>query len=347
MKSFLKYSKLGIGTLVIASAFVACSDDDEPAAYTTPYTANTSNIKTAGKAVDLGLPSGTKWADMNVGAASEADNGILFVWGDITGSQIAPVNYIDVTKQASAEDLFNKYKASEQSTGYLYDTTCVYKEEITGVVISDSAEFVALVDKRFNEVKAKITGKSEILSKNGETGYSIVINSIDSTAFKYYQSNAGFDKEKGADYNGIAIYDLIANAKLDPATANWGSAWSMPTKEQMKELIDNCTWEFEANGYRVKSKANDNSIFLPAAGFRYGNEVVGNGTAGYYASGSILGNYHFPSMLNQVNNDMGSINGVESMPYYMIFQHGQFDNTISLNNSLTINYAVSIRPVTK
>lgn len=35
------------------------------------------------EAVDLGLPSGTKWADRNVGATSPEDPGLYFQWGDI------------------------------------------------------------------------------------------------------------------------------------------------------------------------------------------------------------------------------------------------------------------------
>lgn len=35
--------------------------------------------------VDLGLPSGTKWATMNVGAASETDYGLYFAWGETEG----------------------------------------------------------------------------------------------------------------------------------------------------------------------------------------------------------------------------------------------------------------------
>ncbi len=37
------------------------------------------------EAVDLGLPSGTKWAPMNVGAASETDSGSYFAWAGTTG----------------------------------------------------------------------------------------------------------------------------------------------------------------------------------------------------------------------------------------------------------------------
>ena len=39
-------------------------------------------------AVDLGLPSGVKWADRNVGAASPEDPGLFFSWGNVEGVEI-------------------------------------------------------------------------------------------------------------------------------------------------------------------------------------------------------------------------------------------------------------------
>ena len=46
----------------------------------------------------------------------------------------------------------------------------------------------------------------------------------------------------------------------------------LPTREEFQELIDNCTWlwaeEKGVKGYKVTSKKNSNSIFLPAAGKR-------------------------------------------------------------------------------
>ena len=35
--------------------------------------------------VDLGLPSGLKWAKCNIGATSETEDGVYFQWGDISG----------------------------------------------------------------------------------------------------------------------------------------------------------------------------------------------------------------------------------------------------------------------
>ena len=54
------------------------------------------------------------------------------------------------------------------------------------------------------------------------------------------------------------------------------------------EIYDNCTWTWTTqnghNGYKVTSKKNGNSIFLPAAGWRYGASSYGQGARGYYWS---------------------------------------------------------------
>lgn len=44
-----------------------------------------SNAPAGAKAVDLGLPSGTKWANMNVGAEKPEDYGLYFAWGETQG----------------------------------------------------------------------------------------------------------------------------------------------------------------------------------------------------------------------------------------------------------------------
>ena len=42
--------------------------------------------------VDLGLPSGTKWAKANVGAENETDAGLYFAWGETTGYTASQVS---------------------------------------------------------------------------------------------------------------------------------------------------------------------------------------------------------------------------------------------------------------
>ena len=70
-----------------------------------------------------------------------------------------------------------------------------------------------------------------------------------------------------------------------------GGSWRMPTKEEIQELIDNCSWEWmDINGiygYRVIG-LNGNFIFLPAGGCRFanGSKPLGMGESGYYWSKS-------------------------------------------------------------
>jgi len=79
----------------------------------------------------------------------------------------------------------------------------------------------------------------------------------------------------------------------DAARVNWGGSWRMPTAAEQDELrnTNNCTWTWTTqngvNGYKVTSKKNGNSIFLPAAGYRYSSNLYGAGSYGYYWSSSL------------------------------------------------------------
>ena len=154
------------------------------------------------------------------------------------------------------------------------------------------------------------------------------------------------DDKKKNNLNFVPVYSIISDAKHDPATANWGNNWRMPSTADFVELLEYCNWEFTGSGYKVSSKVNGNSIFLPAAGYRYGEELYGNGNAGYYATGEITGTYHFPSMAEQVSGSKGAINGNEIMPNMLVFQHGLY-NSLDMYHNLSTSFGVSVRPVTK
>lgn len=79
----------------------------------------------------------------------------------------------------------------------------------------------------------------------------------------------------------------------DAATANWGDGWRMPTRGEINELRENCTWEKiiqnGVNGYKVTGPSG-NSIFLPASGERIHTRFLNTTEFGYYASSSLASN---------------------------------------------------------
>ena len=177
--------------------------------------------------VDLGLPSGTKWATCNVGANSPEEFGNYFAWGE-----------------------------TEPKTTYSWST---YKWW----------------------------------------------NGSRSTMTKYCTSFS----------DGTVDNKTILELSDDAANANWGSDWRMPTKAELDELRNTfyTTWTWTTqngvNGYKVTSKTNGNSIFLPAAGYRNDSDLGEAGSYGYYWSSSLLTSssyYAYVLLFNSSYVDWGS-----------------------------------------
>lgn len=68
------------------------------------------------KYVNLGLPSGTLWAKMNVGAESETDAGLYFAWGETEG-------YADASTKAFTENDYKFNPSGDNSTFTKYNLT--------------------------------------------------------------------------------------------------------------------------------------------------------------------------------------------------------------------------------
>ena len=157
------------------------------------------------EAVDLGLPSGIKWATFNVGASKPEEYGGYYAWGE-----------------------------TEEKENYDWST---YKW------------------------------------CNGSE-----------TSMTKYCTNSSY---------GIVDNNTVLDPEDDVAHVKWGGTWRMPTKAEQDELRNNCTWTWTTqngvNGYKVTSKTNGNSIFLPAAGYRDGTYLYSSGSDGYYWSSSLSG----------------------------------------------------------
>ena len=80
------------------------------------YTVISKEPTSAYQMVDLGLPSGLKWADRNVGAENPWDNSLYFSWGNVDGHTVENGNVAD-------DYSFNSDKYSTTSGGQYTGTT--------------------------------------------------------------------------------------------------------------------------------------------------------------------------------------------------------------------------------
>ena len=109
-------------------------------------------------------------------------------------------------------------------------------------------------------------------------------------------------RETLTKYNTKSSYGIVDNKTTlelsdDAARANWGGSWRMPTKAEQDELREKCRWAWTTQngvkGYKVTSKINGKSIFLPAAGYRKDSSLYRAGSGGYYWSSSLNTDYPY------------------------------------------------------
>ena len=107
---------------------------------------------------------------------------------------------------------------------------------------------------------------------------------------------SSYDEDNSKTYeNSSYNHDIGGDISTDAARANWGGSWRLPTLGEFRELRNNCKWTvatlYGTWGCKVVSKKNGNSIFLPAAGCRYGASFGDAGGYGRYWSSTPIGGH--------------------------------------------------------
>ena len=126
-------------------------------------------------------------------------------------------------------------------------------------------------------------------------------------------------------YNGFTDTKTELDLEDDAAYVNWGGDWRMPSWEQQKELLDNCTSELmQLNGVygRKVTGPNGNSIFLPMASWYWRTELESANFVGRYWSRSL---YRYP--------------------IYASYLQLQVDWEVFEGSSFTRCFGYSVRPV--
>ena len=149
--------------------------------------------------------------------------------------------------------------------------------------------------------------------------------SYDWDTYKY-----GTDRTNLEKYN-VKDGKTVLDPEDDAAIVNLGEGWRMPTPAEIKELVDNCTWEWttvnNVKGYKVTAK-NGNSIFLPAAGVMFTKNPYYGGQYGYYLSNTLR---------------EGEESYVKMYAQGFSFQSDKYQT----DDRIARNYGITVRPVHK
>ena len=101
--------------------------------------------------VDLGLPSGTKWANMNIGANEPTESGDYFAWGEIEPkldyTKESYKFYKSITTKVKDDDGFETSKTVSGFTKYVYDPKYAFEgvcDNKTELSIEDDAAYQIL-----------------------------------------------------------------------------------------------------------------------------------------------------------------------------------------------------------
>ena len=92
--------------------------------------------------------------------------------------------------------------------------------------------------------------------------------------YQWYCDNDGEDHDQWEEYYKLGA--TITGTNYDVAHVKWGGQWRIPTRDEWRELINNCDFTWTGmegvTGALITSRINGNSIFLPAVGNMVGAE---------------------------------------------------------------------------
>ena len=223
--------------------------------------------------VDLGLPSGLKWAKCNIGATSEADYGSYFQWGDIEDKSNSDYSWESYKYCNGTYKTLTKY-CTNSSYGTVDNKTTLDPEDdaATQIMGGDwrmptSTEYQTL----YNETLwVWCPGGNVGIKKTNESGN----ESIEYIVYPkgYFVFRTVSDKEQRGTFT------TDENGNLIGYTATSGTVY-YPGAHEMTE------------GNTTSIADGDIHIFFPVSGYAYGAGVNGKRTFGFYWSSSLHPSY--------------------------------------------------------
>ncbi len=233
-------------------------------------------------AIQLGLPSGTKWATMNLGATKASEVGNYYAWGEVeTKSNYSTSNSITLDKTPSMlSEMFDK----QSNLNYSYDAATENWGESWRIPTYAQAEELcnctwkkAIMDgvNGYNVTNGNksifmpVTGyMNNATLTDGDVGYYWVSTLIDynvdnanKVAYSLYFGDRGRVSKGGLRSSGRAIRPVLGDASV----ADIGGEFTVGPGKKIKFSKGNLqyqastgTWRFAENQYDVCGLDNNN-----------------------------------------------------------------------------------------
>lgn len=223
--------------------------------------------------VDLGLPSGLKWAKCNVGATSEADYGSYFQWGDIEDKSNSDYSWESYKYCNVSSDTMTKY-CTNSFYGTVDNKTTLEIEDDTATQIMGgdwrmptASEYQTLYDET---LWVWCPGGNVGIKKTDESG---------NESIEYIKYPTGYFVFKTvSDKKQMGTFTKDENGNLMGYTGISGTVY-YPGAHEITE------------GDITSIADGDTHIFFPASGNADGTGVYNRGSNGLYWSRSLHPSY--------------------------------------------------------
>lgn len=259
------------------------------------------------EAVDLELPSGTKWAAWNVGALKYGDLGKYYAWGEITTKETfsnstysSPVrgyqvydlpDSVNVVKQLWGKGSSNWTMPGEEDFSELFEA-----EPLTVYVVAGEAPYIYAWDNKGNDINGAWPGTKLTTTTTVDDGTKFWTCTFSDDIVNIIINNGG-EKESAIQTDNIENVDHFSYFTFDPTKTDKDSIWSDVTTKYYKPGRLRHVWvrwetdsvhkylngndSVSVYGMRVISRKNGKSIFFPAGGDKL-NNINGFDTDGWY-----------------------------------------------------------------
>ena len=235
----------------LCANFTSCSDDDDEK----DDKRNSKNVRGTENGyawVDLGLPSGLKWATCNVGATNPWEYGDYFAWGETVG----------YGKSDPSNAHNQSYTGGSTVKTYYYWDTYKYCSGTSNKTLTkyNYSTSYGTVD---NKYILDLTDDAARMNMGGSWRMPTKAEQIELIANCYWEWT---DSYNGKGVRGYIVYKVKNNSDKSEVKHGGGSTTTV-------------------GAYSLA----DPHIFLPAAGYRLKSDL-GDAGVGYYWSSSLNGN---------------------------------------------------------